>query len=60
VILAIAVLAAAAPGGDPVSMLLIMFPLLILFEASILLARRFGHAADRDLAAAEPAAGESG
>ena len=60
VILGIAILAAAAPGGDPVSMLLIMFPLLILFEASILLARRFGEPVDRDVAGAEPAAGESG
>ena len=40
----IAVVSAAAPGGDPVSMLLIMFPLLILYEGSIILARRFGKA----------------
>jgi sec-independent protein translocase protein TatC len=60
VILGISVVAAALPGGDPISMLLIMFPLILLYEASILIARRFGDAPDRDLAAAEPAAGESG
>ena len=38
----IAVVSAAAPGGDPVSMFLIMIPLLILYEGSIILARRFG------------------
>jgi sec-independent protein translocase protein TatC len=38
----ISVVAAALPGGDPVSMLLIMLPLLILYEASIVVARRFG------------------
>lgn len=39
--LAIAVLAAALPGVDPISMLLEMVPLLVLFELSILLARVF-------------------
>ncbi len=39
--LLIAILAAALPGVDPVSMLLEMVPLLILFELSILLARFF-------------------
>ena len=39
--LAIAVLAAALPGVDPISMLLEMVPLLILYELSILLARAF-------------------
>jgi Tat protein translocase TatC len=38
----IAVLAAALPGVDPVSMLLEMVPLLVLYELSILLARAFG------------------
>ena len=38
----ISVVAAALPGGDPVSMILIMIPLILLYEASILLARRFG------------------
>ena len=39
---AIAVLAAALPGVDPVSMLIEMVPLLALYELSILLARAFG------------------
>jgi sec-independent protein translocase protein TatC len=38
----IAVISAAAPGGDPVSMIMIMIPLLILYEGSIIIARRFG------------------
>ncbi len=38
----IAVVSAAAPGGDPVSMFLIMIPLLLLYEGSILVAKRFG------------------
>jgi sec-independent protein translocase protein TatC len=40
--LGIAVLAAALPGVDPVSMLIEMVPLLVLYELSILLARVFG------------------
>jgi sec-independent protein translocase protein TatC len=40
--LLIAVLAAALPGVDPVSMLIEMVPLLVLFELSILLARALG------------------
>ena len=40
--LAIAVIAAALPGVDPVSMLIEMVPLLVLYELSILLARAFG------------------
>lgn len=40
--LAIAVVAAALPGIDPVSMLIEMVPLLALYELSILLARAFG------------------
>jgi sec-independent protein translocase protein TatC len=40
--LVIAVLAAALPGVDPVSMVIEMVPLLVLFELSILLARAFG------------------
>lgn len=40
--LIIAVVAAALPGVDPISMLLEMVPLLILFELSILIARAFG------------------
>ena len=42
----IAVVSAAAPGGDPVSMLLIMVPLIALYEASILIDRRFGKPVD--------------
>ena len=60
VILGISVVAAALPGGDPVSMLLIMFPLILLYEASIVIARRFGQPVDRDIPGAEPAHGESG
>jgi sec-independent protein translocase protein TatC len=40
--LIIAIVAAALPGVDPVSMLLEMVPLLALFELSILIARAFG------------------
>jgi len=40
--LAIAVLAAALPGVDPITMLIEMVPLLLLFELSILIARAFG------------------
>ena len=40
--LAIAALAAALPGVDPISMLIEMVPLLILYELSIVLARAFG------------------
>jgi sec-independent protein translocase protein TatC len=41
-ILVCAVVAAALPGVDPVSMLLEMLPLIVLYELSILLARVFG------------------
>ena len=47
------------PGGDPISMLLIMFPLILLYEASILLARRFGTPSDREVGASDTPAGES-
>ncbi len=40
--LVIAVVAAALPGVDPISMLIEMVPLLLLFELSILIARAFG------------------
>jgi sec-independent protein translocase protein TatC len=40
--LGIAILAAALPGVDPISMLIEMVPLLVLYELSILLARAFG------------------
>jgi sec-independent protein translocase protein TatC len=45
--LGIAVLAAALPGIDPISMLIEMVPLLVLYELSILLARAFGSPKDR-------------
>jgi sec-independent protein translocase protein TatC len=54
--LAIAVLAAALPGVDPVTMLIEMVPLLVLFELSILLARAFGQPAKA--AVAEPSTQE--
>jgi len=41
----IAIVAAALPGVDPVSMLLEMVPLLVLYELSIVLARAFGRPA---------------
>jgi sec-independent protein translocase protein TatC len=40
--LIIAIAAAALPGVDPISMLIEMVPLLVLFELSILIARAFG------------------
>jgi len=40
--LIITIIAAALPGVDPISMLIEMVPLLILYELSILLARAFG------------------
>jgi sec-independent protein translocase protein TatC len=45
--LGIAILAAALPGVDPVSMLIEMVPLLALYELSILLARAFARLAAR-------------
>ena len=59
VILGISIVAAALPGGDPISMILIMIPLILLYEASILLARRFGEPAEQGLASSEPAADSS-
>jgi sec-independent protein translocase protein TatC len=56
-ILGLAILSAAAPGGDPVSMMLILIPLVGLYEASVQLAKRFGR--PRDLPPAEPAAESS-
>jgi sec-independent protein translocase protein TatC len=47
--LVIAVVAAALPGVDPVSMLLEMAPLLVLYEISIVLARAFGQPAGTPL-----------
>jgi sec-independent protein translocase protein TatC len=55
--LLIAILAAALPGVDPVSMLIEMVPLLVLFELSILLARAFGRPGEAR-GAAEPSTQE--
>ena len=44
----IAVVAMLLPGTDPISMLLEMVPLLLLFEASLVLARVFGTPARAD------------
>ena len=57
-ILIIAIVSAAAPGGDPVSMFMIMIPLLLLYEASVLLAKRFGQ--PRELPPSDPAPQGSG
>jgi sec-independent protein translocase protein TatC len=45
-ILGIAVLAALLPTIDPVTMILEMIPLVVLYELSILVARAFGHSPD--------------
>ena len=45
-VLAIAVVAMLLPGTDPVTMLICMLPLYLLFELSLLLARWFGTPAD--------------
>jgi len=46
-ILVIAVLAALLPGGDPVTMLLMMVPILFLYEGSILIASLLDRRAER-------------
>src|SRR6476620_8454261 len=52
------IVAALLPGTDPVTMLIEAVPLLLLFEASVLLARAFGRppdeAAEREIAVSEP------
>jgi sec-independent protein translocase protein TatC len=57
-VLVLAVVAMLLPGTDPVSMLLELIPLLLLFEGSLILARMFGRppesAADRDITVSEP------
>lgn len=57
-LLIIAVAAMLLPGQDPVTMLLAMLPLYLLFEFSLLLARAFGTPPD-DVAAAGPADGHA-
>jgi sec-independent protein translocase protein TatC len=56
----ISVVAAAAPGGDPVSMILIMIPLIVLYEASIVIARRFGRPPSEAAVKPEVSTGEAG
>jgi sec-independent protein translocase protein TatC len=46
-VLVIAVLAAVLPSADPVTMVLIMIPLVVLYEGSILLASAFGRPSER-------------
>jgi len=53
--LAIAVLAALLPSVDPISMLIEMVPLLVLFELSIVLASALGTPGEREAAAPPPA-----
>ncbi len=52
------IVAALLPGTDPVTMLIEAVPLILLFEASVLLARAFGRpsdeAAEREIAVSEP------
>jgi sec-independent protein translocase protein TatC len=55
--LACAVIAAALPGVDPVSMLIEMVPLVILYELSIVLASLFGQPGGRTAPSAPPAEG---
>jgi sec-independent protein translocase protein TatC len=57
-VLIIAVVAMLLPGTDPVTMLISMLPLLLLFELSLLLARAFGRPPDE--ATARRAAEEAG
>ena len=60
-ILIIAVLAALLPGVDPVTMMIEMIPLVILFELSILLASAFGRpSADADTDVGERLASAEG
>jgi sec-independent protein translocase protein TatC len=54
-ILIIAIVAALLPGGDPVTMLLMMFPILFLYEGSILLASLLDRRAERARAREEAA-----
>jgi sec-independent protein translocase protein TatC len=61
-ILVIAILAMLLPGQDPVTMLILMAPLIVLFEGSILLAALFDRRAERARAReeAELAASDDG
>jgi sec-independent protein translocase protein TatC len=59
-IVVIAVIAAVLPGGDPVSMLLLMLPQIVLYGVGIWLAKLFGQTPlwQRDAWADEPAVAE--
>jgi sec-independent protein translocase protein TatC len=46
-VLVIAIVAAALPGVDPVSMIIEMLPLIVLYELSIVLARLFGRSREQ-------------
>jgi sec-independent protein translocase protein TatC len=62
-ILVIAVLAMLLPGTDPITMLISMLPLILLFEFSLIVARVLGRpreSDERDLAPAEPPAESTG
>jgi sec-independent protein translocase protein TatC len=56
--LILAVLAMLLPGTDPITMLIELVPLLLLFEGSLLLAKAFGRppegATDREITVSEP------
>jgi sec-independent protein translocase protein TatC len=56
--LVLAILAMLLPGTDPVSMLIEMVPLILLYEGSVLLAKAFGRppdeATEREIAVSEP------
>ena len=54
-ILVIAIVAALLPGGDPVTMILMMLPILFLYEGSILLAAMLDRRAARARAREEEA-----
>jgi len=59
-VLAIAVVAMLLPGTDPVTMLISMVPLLLLFELSLVLARAFGRPREPEAESeAEPAGGRA-
>ena len=58
-ILIIAIVAALLPGGDPVTMLLMMFPILFLYEGSILLASLLDRRAARARAREEAEAADA-
>jgi sec-independent protein translocase protein TatC len=58
-ILVIAIVAALLPGGDPVTMLLIMIPIVFLYEGSILLAALLDRRTARARAAEEAEAADA-